>query len=469
MKRINLVKSNSVEKWEWIVLLIILSFPLLSFFYMDTNSIVRCGIDVTKSIVDGQFLDYFDYTSLSLANQLMVHEPAYDILFYLTVGVWEIPVAIAELVTGKTLEHNFIALGYSKMLLIVFLLLSAWMLRKIALEIGLSEKASAWCSFAFASNGFVFAYLCIAGQYDILGIFFTLTGAYYYLKEDTKKFIIFFAIAVQYKFFPLFVFFPLLLLKEKNLIKIAGQVICVALPMFILGIPFLDDEAVFGKKAAIQADMIDRIFRNRISIFETEVPLSVLMVGAVFVYCYLKEISDSEKKYYAIYIPFLTFAALFLSFPFFPYWIVNMLPWMTLLFFMRKQQSGKRLAIELGMVAAIILAQYSHFYWVFEIGKNTEYMLMDILYPFTSLKNPLTMSNWNSILPISDNESVLYGIYIVLLVTLIYLYYPKADNKYLEESYPYRSMCWLRLIIGGFIGTIPFLLYIGSIVRNFLL
>ena len=132
MKRINLVKSNSVEKWEWIVLLIILSFPLLSFFYMDTNSIVRCGIDVTKSIVDGQFLDYFDYTSLSLANQLMVHEPAYDILFYLTVGVWEIPVAIAELVTGKTLEHNFIALGYSKMLLIVFLLLSAWMLRKIA-------------------------------------------------------------------------------------------------------------------------------------------------------------------------------------------------------------------------------------------------------------------------------------------------------------------------------------------------
>ena len=396
----------------------------------------------------------------------MVHPPTYDILFYLTVGLWEIPVAIVEIITGTTLEHNFIALAYSKLLIMVFLFLSAWMLKKISQELGFSEKISSWCSFAFASSGFVFSYLCIAGQYDILGIFFTLTGVYYYLKNDTLKFVIFFAIAIQYKFYPLFVFFPLLLIKQKNFIKIALNIICVSLPIFIFRIPFINDEAAMIEKNEIQADMIDRIFRNRITIFETEVPLSVLLVGAVLIYCYLKDVSEKEKPYYTIYVPFLTFAALFLSFPFLPYWIVYMIPWMTLLFFMRKDRSDRRLAIELGMMAVIILAQYSHFDWVFEIGKNTNYMLMDIIYPFANFDNPLTLSNWNTILPIYENESILYGIYIVCLATLIYLYYPKADSQHLDDSYPYRHMCWFRFIIGGFIGTIPFLLYLGSILRN---
>lgn len=361
------------------------------------------------------------------------------------------------------------AMGYSKLLLLVFLLMSAYVVRKIALEIGLSSKNSSWTAFAFMSSGFVYAYLCITGQYDILGIFFTLVGVCYYIKKDMVKFTLVFAIAIQYKFFPLFIFIPLLLLKQKNLLKIAMHMVCVVIPLFVLRIPFLNDTTAMVEKDLIQADMVDRIFRNRIPIFETEVPLSLLLVGAVCIFCYLKNINDNEYNYYAIFVPFWVMAMLFLSFPFFPYWIIYLTPWLALLFFMRTDNSKNRFLFETGMVVSVILAQFSHFDYVFELERNTKNMFMDkFIFPYENFTNPLSLSNFNAILPIDACQDLLFGFYILFLVTLIILYWPKSSVTLQTDEYPCRKVLWSRLAIHAFVGCIPFLLYIGSILREWI-
>ncbi|MDD2970515.1 MAG: hypothetical protein PHE02_00090 [Lachnospiraceae bacterium] len=463
--------TKEIKIWEWIIVLLAISLPLISFLYMDTNSIIRCGLDVVRSLASGQFLHFYDFAQESRWSGLMVHPPTYDILIYLVVAVWQLPVSIYEVVTGTTTEHSMIALVYSKYILVLFLMASAYMIYKIAGKIGLTEKIAAWTAFAFLTGGFIAAYVCIAGQYDILGIFFTLLGVFYYQKKDTKWFLIWFSIAVQFKFFALFIFIPLVLLRYKNLIHIAIQMVCVMIPTAILRIPFLNNLSVVTEKNEIQADMLDRIFRNRIAIFESDVPLSLLFLGAVCLFCYWKDVKEKEWNYYCIFVPFLAVAMLFLSFPFLPYWLVYLAPWTALLFFMKREKADRRFLFELGMTVSIVLVQFSHFDWVFELDNMAGMFVDKVIYSYEKFTNPLTMSNWNTILPIEENEFLIYGMYILCLAAMILAYWPGKDlaekgMEAQEDSYPCRKMMWIRFIITFGIGCIPFLLYFGSIARQ---
>ena len=71
----------NVSWWEWTIILIALLLPLISFLYEDTNSIIRCGIDVLKSICEGRFSDYYNFSRESRNAGLMIHPPTYDYLF----------------------------------------------------------------------------------------------------------------------------------------------------------------------------------------------------------------------------------------------------------------------------------------------------------------------------------------------------------------------------------------------------
>ena len=129
-------KVDSIKKWmveyadvskpEWRFVLVSLLLPLISFMYMDTDSIIRCGIDIGKSMLDGQFFDYYAYSYDMSYQKLMGHPPVYDIIFYLTVGIWELPIAFIEHFTKTLLRFNIFAMIYSKLFLLVFLMMTAW-------------------------------------------------------------------------------------------------------------------------------------------------------------------------------------------------------------------------------------------------------------------------------------------------------------------------------------------------------
>ena len=194
-------------------------------------------------------------------------------------------------------------------------------------------------------------------------------------------------------------------------------------------LPFINNDAI-AVKNAINADMLDRILGNRIPIFETEVPLSFLLIGAVCIFCYFKEIADNkEGRYYSIYIPFLSLSLLFLSFPFFPYWLIYITPWIPILYFMRKDLGEKYFWIEAGMSVGIILAQFSHFNWVFELY-NTKKMPLNALYSYESFSNPINLSYLLRVFYINDFQYLFYGLYILCLITMILLYKPKKNMEY---------------------------------------
>lgn len=434
---------------------------------MDTNSIIRCGIDVFRSIFAGRFDDFYAFAKESQLAGLMGHEPTYDIIFYLTVGIWEFPIAVIETFMHISFKQNTIVMMYSKTLLLVFVLACSEMIRKIAIELGISQKNAKWAKYMFLTSGFIYAYTCIAGQYDIIGIFFSLVGVYYYLKEDMKKFGVLFIVAVQYKFFPVFIFIPLLLLKEKNIKKIVLYLIGPVISVLLFRIPFMNDGIAIMEKNAINADMLDRIFRNRISIFETEIPLSFLFVGAVCIWCYLKEVDENGWKYYAIWVPFLSLGLLFMSFPFFPYWILYLTPWIPLLYYMRNDMTEKFFLLETGMTVSIMLAQFSHFYWVFEID-NTKNLLLDLIYRFDKIDNSFMVADIMCDLNIDDYEFLFYGLFILCLAFLLVMLKPQSRVIYKNDEFNSRSVLYWRFGIQYVIGALPLFLYICSVFRNYI-
>ncbi|MDE7273205.1 MAG: hypothetical protein K2N95_09105 [Lachnospiraceae bacterium] len=461
-----MITDRQVKNWDWTIVILCIIIPLFSFNYMDTESITRCGIDVFRSIFAGRFDDFYAFAKESQLAGLMGHEPTYDIVFYFTIGIWEFPIAVIETLMHVSFKHNTIVMIYSKTLLLVFVFACSEMIQKIAIELGISQKNAKWAKYMFLTSGFIYAYTCIAGQYDIIGIFFSLAGVYYYLKEDMKKFGVLFIVAVQYKFFPLFIFIPLLLLKEKNVKKIILYLIGPVISVLLFRIPFMDDGIAIIEKNAINADMLDRIFRNRISIFETEIPLSFLFVGAVCIWCYLKEIEENERKYYAIWVPFLSLGLLFMSFPFFPYWILYLAPWIPLLYYMRSDMTEKFFWLETGMTVSILLAQFSHFYWVFEID-NTKNLLLDLIYRFEKIDNPFMVMDIMGDLYIDDYEFLFYGLFILCLAFLLVLLKPKSGVIYKDDEFNSRRVLYLRFGIQYVIGALPLFLYICSIFRNF--
>lgn len=462
---INRQMKPNVQKRDWIIVLIAIMIPLFSFNYMDTNSIVRCGIDVFRSVFAGRFHDFYAFAKESQIAGLMGHEPTYDIIFYITVGIWELPLAVIETITQIAAKPNTIGMIYSKSLLLLFVFLCSEMIKRIAMELGISERNAKWAKYMFLTSGFLYAYTCIAGQYDIMGIFFSLMGVYFYIKGDMKKFGLMFIVAVQYKFFPVFIFLPLLLLKEKEIKKIVLYLVGPIASILLFRIPFMDDGFAIMEKNAINADMVNRIFGNRIAILETEIPLSFLFVGAVCIWCYLKEISEEQKKYYAIWVPFLSLGLLFMSFPFFPYWIVYLTPWLPLLYYMRKDMTEKFFWLETGMTVSIMLAQFSHFYWVFELS-NTKNMLLDRIYRFEQIANPFMVADIMCDLNIDDYEFLFYGLFMLCLAFLIIVLRPVAEVEYKSDDFSSKKVLYIRFAIQFIVGALPVFLYICSVLRN---
>ena len=462
--------DKNITKVEWGIALAAIIIPFFSFLGADTNSIVRWGIDVFKSIFDGQFFNYYEYGFESYKSGLMSHPPDYDMVFTSTVGVWEAPIAIIEFLSGKILQRNILALIYSKSILLIFLFLSAEMVKKIAMELKVSETNAKWAEFMFVTTGLVLSYVCIVGQYDIMGIFFSLVGVYYYIKRDMKRFGLMFIIAVQYKYFPLLFFIPLILLQVKKVWKILLYVIPPLITLFLIRLPFNSGSGtVLAKADAEKSYIVDRIFGNRIPILNTEVPLSFLLVGAVCIFCYLKEVREEELGYYAVYIPFLTMGVFFLSCPFDAFWLIYITPWIPILYFMRKDLGEKYFWIETGMVGSILVAQYASVEYLFDL-ENARYMILDkLLYRYENFTNPLAVGDVMGVLGLWEYKYLLYALYILCLSTMLILYRPKKNMEYKSEEFSSRKVLWTRFGIQYAVVILPLFLYIVSIFRELIL
>lgn len=298
--------------------------------YSDLLITTSCGIELWTAIFSGNFFDFYNVTYTDVVNAgwvIVDGVPGYDFLMYVIFAIWNFPLWIAKYVFKVNIWESVLALTWAKGIVFLFSILVAKKTADIALRIGIEkDKIQAAIGMIFTSTIYVLGTL-IMSQYDVIYLWLLLISIDYYLQNDMKKFIIFSAIAFPIKSISFFIFIPLLLYKEKDVMKIMLSVVCVLIPWVILKLLFErnDNSGIFDNMLCI--------FANKITIMDYEIPIFPFAMIIFCAMCYLMKTHTDNKEFNK-----MTITIAFLSYQIFvmiclgnPYWAVVLLPFQILL------------------------------------------------------------------------------------------------------------------------------------------
>lgn len=319
--------------FDWVAFLAIGVFCLFAYCHQDIFHTAASSF----SYLTGHITDFYDYNVANHVEPMNNYMPSTYLLF----AIWNLPLFLLGIKRVPWGGSPFVAMIWYKLLPILFFLGCGLILYKIGCLIGFGEKKSKVLTYVFLTSPLAFFGSVIFGQYDSFTAFFILFGLYFYLKNDDFKFVLFFSIAVTFKYFALLVFLPLLLLKEKDVLKIFKS--CV---LFI--VPFLAEFLFYIKspmfhKGVLKFAAKDNLLSLKLVLGEGGgfTQISLFLVGWVCLLCwaYYKkvDVSNSDEFFkWSIYFSNFIMCMVFAICIWHPQWLILAVPFMVLSSFINK-------------------------------------------------------------------------------------------------------------------------------------
>lgn len=374
----NLCNSKVPCKIEWIILAVICLLFLPSFFYNDIIATTRHSLNLWHCIADGNSIfDFYvynthpknQYTYDYIANQTA----AYPFIIYLILAIWDLPLFFIERFTTYNIFSNPLIVIYTKAVLVLVLIASVYIFKLICYELKWSKEKTLWAMFIYLSSSLVMTSLVIEGQYDIFSIFFTLLGILEYLRYNNKKFILWFSIALTFKFFALIIFIPLLLFKEKKVIKIIKSLLLTVTPLLIIKIIFKIFQSKDVQSLGLESLLLNRwLGTPNLTLGGFDIHFFFVFYFLLCIYSYFKIIKSNVLfKQYTIYISFLAYLIFFVFIPANPYWYLLILPFLTIIMFTNSKYFKHNIILEILGLNSLFLYHftripcvYSPFYFI---------------------------------------------------------------------------------------------------------
>ncbi len=167
--------------------------------------------------LNGHFYDFYDY------NRPYMVRNDYLPLMYAIFALWNLPLKLFGLMTPADMGlavwqvSTPLEIMWSKLLLSTFFFGCVVMLSKITQLIDPNQDGKDVSpAILFATSPIAIFAVFIFSQYDVIGVFFTLTGIYFYFQKKFLRFAFFFSIAISFKYFACFIYLPLVLIIEKR-------------------------------------------------------------------------------------------------------------------------------------------------------------------------------------------------------------------------------------------------------------
>lgn len=422
--------SRKTERIAWAALIPLLCLLFCSHIYNDILITARQGIMLWDILFQGRFFDFFSEEFRTASGNLyytVEQTSAYNILLYLIFAIWNIPLALLMKFTSLDVMNSLPCLLWIKAMLPVFLLLSAWAMTAVLKELKLSRQRIRLAWFLLLSSGVLIYSLFITSQYDIIGIPFQLLGILYFLRNDKKRFVAYFSIAVCFKAFALILFLPLLLLKEKRPFRILGMLLLVMLPNFLTTAVF----SLFGTTGdgGIMSIMLSMLFTQDVA----GINFFILIYGGLVVWSYVHPAAERVEPRQVLWLCFTAITSFFGFCATYPYWKILMAPyWVMLIAAAPEGSLNVSLLLEGVGQAALVVYQMVIYYWCFW-GNTMKSMLFGILMPERTLRgdNPL---EYLFSLQIGAVISISRSLFLAAFLVLAYIHFPGKQKRQQEEA-----------------------------------
>jgi hypothetical protein len=374
------------------------------------------------------------------------------------------PIYLLDLTSPQTLNHfqwdlaSPFEIAWWKTLLALFYIGSVVVIHKTANLVHAPHKIkSSLVSTIFATSPLVIFSVFIFSGYDVISMFFTLLGLYYYLKHDIKRFILFFAIAISCKYFAAILFFPLILMVEKRPLHIA-KLLALGSLAIVLGLCFYWKSEIFREE--IFNLLLLKIKGNapRNSILSNQLSLAISLVRLSFLALYIttcvhiffkKFKSKTEWQKYVIFMSLFSYALMFLIVKWHPQWSIIAIPFISLSYLFIK---NKRLLSIFEIIAMFSFVWAVVLIWKFnvDVSMMTHSVLKNML-PQVLIINadlvPGIVSKW---------KYLFYFVFdFYLFLPLLMLFYESRNSAKAKMTSPSQTLIVSRLILGVSFLVIP--------------
>lgn len=322
------VISRQTTMIEWLCLGSILFFASITFLYADLTDTYENSILFLKAIYNGEFTRFYSYT---IEHSRTFWAANYDFVIYLVYGIWNIPVLLLSYFTGIDYLDWAFGLFWCKSLGVILCLCIAFVIYKILLYVSVQRQYACLGAFLFLSSSALYTIVFVISQVDMFALLLLVLGFYYYLKEQNKRFFLCFIIAMPCKMFSMFLFIPLLLLKEKRICHVIGNIVLLFSANLLSKVLFSGDPAYSFALGSQSRDAIVRILESSLFVGQMLIPFILCYIG-ICVFCYLYEGwgKDSRNYQIPIYCAMAVWGCFVCFVNFNSYWAVYLIPFMIL-------------------------------------------------------------------------------------------------------------------------------------------
>lgn len=359
------LKKKTPYWWEYALIAISGFVMLLFYIYWDFETLTVWSTYIWDCLFDGNLYDYYQ-----VVHENVYRAPhAYNGFNYLSLipwAVWNFPIWLIQRLTGAAIVDHTLMLAWSKLFLVFAVGIVVYYSNKIICCFVDEDETVKWSGYMIITSPFLFIAVFLAGQSDIIIIAITVMAVYYLLQGKKMVFLVLMAFSISAKPFFIFSYIAVILLIEKNILKILVNLVVSIAPMLVFNFIYanapLYQESV---SAGTASNIIEKTVENGIpATGQAYVPVeiagkaSIVILGLILIYFAAYCINYSEeKKNYIIYMltaPMLVYMA-FSDYE--HYRKVYLLPFLIILFAINKKFWHVNILLEkiLGVTGVIMI------------------------------------------------------------------------------------------------------------------
>lgn len=437
--------TEQPNKMDWLLYGIVAFTSYLFFMHCDFMIVTEQSMHLIACILKGTPLSFYQY---SIENVSLTWPPSYELPIFIIFAVWNIPIYIINAIHPFDFIVSPMVNIYAKMLPLLFMFGTMRVLYLVCKELKCTDKQAKWCMFFFCSAIPTLVSTVWIAQVDIISVFFIMIGFYYYIKKNTFRFCLFFAIAIPMKLFALFIFFPLLLFIEKKVFKCIGYTLSSLSILLLCKMLFWGDQAYMVSKKEFGLVNFQRMTTVSFPGGMGGIPIFMCVFVLICIYCYLKRFeNDTQLFQYSIYVSLMTYY-LFLIFVQQPYlyWNILVAPFIALIIVTNKKQTKINLILDtMGWLFFAFLSLYIQRYFY------------DLYYVFKPIKNAIgapesirAYSSPGELIMAHSWErywAILYALFVACAVGFLVINRPSRnkEEKDMLEVKVDRSIVWIRI------------------------